>query len=62
MYYLPSLLGRLKQDASRILTLNFLLGWTFIGWIVILVWALKKDNPASNSYSELKEMEVQSLN
>ena len=47
MYFLPTLLafGRNKRDAGAILVLNFFLGWTFIGWIVSLVWALKQDAP-----------------
>jgi hypothetical protein len=25
--------------------LNFFLGWTMIGWVVALVWAVKADAP-----------------
>ena len=28
-----------------LIALNILLGWTVIGWVVALVWALTKDNP-----------------
>ena len=47
MYFLPTILAfaRSKRDAGAILVLNFFLGWTFIGWIVSLVWALKQDAP-----------------
>jgi ABC-type Na+ efflux pump permease subunit len=40
LYFLPSILGRKKSNAKAIFWLNFLAGWTFVGWIVALVWAL----------------------
>jgi T4 superinfection immunity protein len=45
LYFLPSILAlaRNKRDTVSILVLNFLLGWTAIGWVVALVWALKVD-------------------
>jgi Superinfection immunity protein len=45
MYFLPSIiaLARSKRDILAIILLNFLLGWTLIGWVVALVWALKTD-------------------
>lgn len=45
VYFLPYLLarGRKKQNRQAIFWLNFLAGWTFVGWIVALVWALTKD-------------------
>lgn len=33
------MVGWNKANASAILILNFLLGWTLIGWVVALVWA-----------------------
>jgi Superinfection immunity protein len=45
MYFLPSLIAlvRGKRDVVAIVVLNFFLGWTVIGWVVALVWALKTD-------------------
>jgi hypothetical protein len=45
MYFLPSIiaLARSKRDILGIVLLNFFLGWTMIGWVVALVWALKTD-------------------
>jgi Superinfection immunity protein len=45
MYFLPSIiaLARSKRDIVGILLLNLFLGWTMIGWVVALVWALKTD-------------------
>ena len=43
-YFLPSLIGSNKRNAGAIFALNLLLGWTLIGWVVSLVWALTKEN------------------
>ena len=47
MYFLPSIVAfaRSKRDAGAILVLNLFLGWTAIGWVIALVWALKQDVP-----------------
>ena len=46
IYFLPSLiaLSRKKTNGAAIILLNFFLGWTFIGWIVSLIWACLKHN------------------
>lgn len=43
LYFLPSILGYKKSNANAICVLNFFLGWTLIGWVVALVWAVSKD-------------------
>lgn len=40
LYFLPAFLARNKPDFTSILLVNLLAGWTFIGWIIALVWAL----------------------
>ncbi|HTS36908.1 MAG TPA: superinfection immunity protein [Candidatus Solibacter sp.] len=47
MYFLPSIiaLARSKRDLLAIFLLNLFLGWSVIGWIVALVWAVKNDTP-----------------
>ena len=47
MYFLPSIiaLARSKRDIASIVLLNFFLGWTMIGWVVALIWAVKADVP-----------------
>ena len=40
LYFLPAYLGRNRSDFKAILVLNLLAGWTFIGWIIALLWAL----------------------
>jgi hypothetical protein len=46
-YFLPSIIAaaRSKRDLVSIVVLNLLLGWTAIGWVIALVWALKADAP-----------------
>jgi len=42
LYFLPTIVGisRKKKNLAPIVIINLLLGWTIIGWIVALVWAL----------------------
>lgn len=40
LYFLPSFIGWNKRSSGAIIALNILLGWTFIGWVVALVWSL----------------------
>ena len=42
MYWLPTLIAMVRQAPSvlGIAVLNFFFGWTVIGWIVALLWAL----------------------
>lgn len=49
LYFLPSIiaLARSKRDTVSILLLNLFLGWTAIGWVIALVWALKTDMPVA---------------
>ena len=43
IYFFPAYIGRHKGNATAILVLNIFLGWTFIGWVVALVWATTKE-------------------
>ncbi len=40
IYFVPALLARSTQQRHFIFWLNLLLGWTILGWIGALVWAL----------------------
>ena len=48
-YFLPAIVAfaRRKRDTGAILLLNFFLGWTAIGWVIALVWALRQDVPVA---------------
>ncbi len=43
-YFLPTIiaLARRQRNTLAIFLLNFFLGWTFIGWVVALVWSVTK--------------------
>lgn len=45
LYFLPTILGRGKHNVGAIFTLNLLLGWTVVGWVVALIWALTAEAP-----------------
>ncbi|MET4106006.1 superinfection immunity protein [Hymenobacter sp. UYP22] len=45
IYFLPSIIGRKKRQAMSIFALNLLLGWTVLGWIGALIWAMSSDTP-----------------
>ena len=45
VYFLPIIVAvaRKKQKMLGTVLLNIFLGWTFIGWIIALVWAFSAD-------------------
>jgi hypothetical protein len=45
LYFLPTIVGYNKSNAGAIFLLNLFLGWTFIGWVVALVWASTTEPP-----------------
>jgi hypothetical protein len=44
LYLLPTLVAkrREKRNLAAIAAVNILLGWTFVGWVIALVWALSR--------------------
>ena len=42
IYFIPSFVANSKQHPfmTGILLLNLFLGWTILGWVVALVWAV----------------------
>ena len=45
IYFAPAIVAtvRHKKNAGAVLVLNFLLGWTVLGWVGALVWACMND-------------------
>lgn len=41
-YIIPTIIAAVRghHNVGAIAALNFLLGWTFLGWVVALVWSL----------------------
>ena len=43
LYFIPAIVGRKKHNARAIFWLNFFLGWTVVGWVGTLIWALMQE-------------------
>jgi hypothetical protein len=48
LYFLPFAQARNTPRQSAILVANIAFGWTVIGWIVVLVWALAEKGTANS--------------
>ena len=50
LYFIPSIIANSRKhlNKSAIICLNLFLGWTFIGWVVALVWAFSSDIKKEN--------------
>jgi Superinfection immunity protein/zinc-ribbon domain len=53
-YFLPTIVAaaRNKRNLLGIFLVNFLLGWSVIGWIVALVWAVSTERVDQTSSSQ----------
>lgn len=40
VYFLPTIVGWNTKGVGSVFIINLLLGWTLIGWIVALIWAM----------------------
>ena len=47
IYFLPSFVASKKQNANAIFILNLFLGWTLLGWVAALVWALTSEQKSA---------------
>lgn len=49
LYFVPSVVAgaRSHRNAGAIVALNLLLGWTFVGWVASIVWALTNQKAAT---------------
>ena len=58
LYFLPWLVAATnkKKNAQAIGALNLLLGWTLVGWVVALVWALTVDPSTPDESSQNKRV------
>jgi len=47
LYFLPTLIasGRHLHNRAPIAVFNLFLGWTFIGWLAALIWAIASPPP-----------------
>ncbi len=51
IYFLPTIVAsnRGHQSTAAICVLNIFLGWTFIGWLIALIWSLTGDTRANEA-------------
>ena len=47
MYFLPTIIAfnRNRHNKGAIFVLNLFLGWSVIGWVVSMVWAVSSSQP-----------------
>lgn len=52
LYFLPTIVAAMRNhpSAGGIFAINLLLGWTFIAWVICLVWAASNTSRYSGSY------------
>ncbi|MBP9132693.1 MAG: superinfection immunity protein [Saprospiraceae bacterium] len=62
VYFLPSIVGRNKENSASIILLNLFLGWTFVGWVVALVWAVSKDDNTKHYLLKIQAEQRNTLN
>jgi hypothetical protein len=45
LYFLPSFIAffRNRSNGNAIILANIFFGWTIIGWVIVLIWALSDD-------------------
>lgn len=46
LYFLPSIIAP-SYKLAPIFVLNLFLGWTLVGWVAALVWAVNNDSRAA---------------
>ena len=48
LYFFPSLVagGRNTKSSGGVFIINLFLGWTFVGWVVALAWAVAGERDA----------------
>ncbi len=65
LYFLPAIIASEKKHPSTnsIFVLNLFLGWTFLGWVISLIWALNSQNIVilektnqKNNYADLETL------
>jgi hypothetical protein len=45
IYFIPTFWAMDKRHTGAIFALNLFLGWTFIGWVGALIWAIMDKEP-----------------
>lgn len=50
IYFIPLIVAYIRKhnNTAAIAVLNLVLGWTFLGWLAALLWALNSDIEENN--------------
>jgi len=43
LYFIPTIVGWGHRNGASVAVVNVFLGWTFVGWVVALAMAVKKE-------------------
>lgn len=50
LYFLPTIIAAAREHAQGpVFALNLFLGWTLIGWVAALVWAVTEHSAAERA-------------
>ena len=50
IYMLPTIFALItRRNRTKVILFNIFLGWTFVMWIICIVWAFKKNEPEENA-------------
>jgi len=51
LYFLPAIVAasRNNHNTAAIFVLNLFLGWTFLGWVIALIWAMMASSMVTTS-------------
>lgn len=54
LYFMPTIEANLrnKKNIQSIALVNIFLGWTLVGWIIALIWAINEDAPAASPLAQ----------
>ena len=54
VYFVPTIIAAIRQTRNliAIILLNVLAGWTILGWVASLVWAIVADKKTQHHESE----------
>ena len=54
IYFVPTIIAAIRQTRNlvAIIVVNLLSGWTFLGWVVSLVWAIVAEKKTQHHESE----------
>jgi hypothetical protein len=54
IHFLPTIIAALRDGRSvvGIFLLNLFLGWTVIGWVIALIWALRDEPKWAYGYAQ----------